>query len=177
MSLRILPALLAVCAFGVLGCESEKPQAASQDGKIRISASEAQASANPDVGETFRSEEGQTLVSSIGPSEAQLGVPFYPGSMAVEKSGLTTGSPDARMYHSKRKTNVKPKQVSSWYREQVSGLDVLDEGRLLVFGTGTSRSGTIKIEDHEGGSLITIVTLETSSLPPVAEPKSKPEKK
>ncbi|MBX3118841.1 MAG: hypothetical protein KF784_07225 [Fimbriimonadaceae bacterium] len=168
-------AVLAGLLF-VVGCEDNKQTIKPGDNKITMSAAEAQAAAEAagqeDPTLTLRSEEGTTTVSNAGPTELQLGVPFYPGSKAVEKQGLVTGSADVRMYHSKRTAIAKPKSVIEWYKEHVPSAEAVGESTLL-FKISEGISGTISVKDHEGGSEISIVTIQTTkiAIPPPVDTK------
>lgn len=167
MDLRIPSAVLVgAMALALVGCESNDNKVTPGQNKITMSAAEAQAQGQTDYPPAFRSEEGSTVVAGTGPTEDMLGVPYYPGSVAVEKGGMITGSPEAQMFHSKRTSSSKPDKVMEWYKKNVKEIDTMS-GNLLVFTINENKSGTIRVEEHEGGSLITIVTLTSKALPPL----------
>lgn len=161
--MRVFGFCVALCALALIwGCDPVKEDAASKN-KETISAAEAQAKSKADeMVSTFRSEDGKTAVSNAGPTAAQIGVPYYPASTPIEKGGMITGSPEARMYHSKRTSNDTPETIIKWYTKNVKGL--IAEGNILTYGVGTAKSGTIKVEAQPGkGTLISITAIETKS--------------
>ncbi len=156
-------------ALLIAGCAKEVPPGqVGPDGKVTVSAADMQNKAKQQGVDTSRSEEGKLTVSSAGPSEAQLGVPYYPGSTPVEKQGFITGTPGARMFHSKRAAIDSPEKVLQWYAKQLKDMMTVPpnvDSQMIVFEDGKARSGSIKVEKKDGKTLITIVVQEMGTEP------------
>jgi hypothetical protein len=125
-----------------------------QDGKARISTTDAQ-------GQTSQLEMGGAKVS-----EADLGVPLYPGAQLQEGGSSRVETPDGRMVMVQLTSGDAPDKVAAYYREQLksraAGKQFMDAssgdgGATLVLGDEAAKSGIqIQVGKADTGSTIHI---------------------
>ncbi len=120
-----LAALLALCALFVAGCGSKTGVSlTTKNGKVEV-----------------ETDKGKVEVEKKAPTEAELGVPIYPGAEPVENASGSVTEGD-KTYSANQLVTVAPvSDVLAWYRGKLSGkpsfMDMTGpEGGLMTFQDG-----------------------------------------
>jgi hypothetical protein len=122
----------AVMAVFVTGCGSKEETTivgadgssvtASKDGKS-MTINTPDGTANIDTSgngkTTFKDEKGNEASWGASVNEADLGVPFYPGSTEKPNESMTTSSNGKKSILSRRTTTDEPDKVIAFYKDKV----------------------------------------------------------
>lgn len=120
-----LATLLAVGALCLAGCGSKTGVSlTSEGGKVRV-----------------ETEKGKVEIDRKAPSEADLGVPVYPGAESVRNSSGSYSEDNESITVSQFVTSDPVSAVLAWYREKLNGkpqfMDMsAPEGGLMTFQDG-----------------------------------------
>jgi hypothetical protein len=152
--------IIAVLALAISGCgkspESAKPAAAAPAAQQAPSTLPAQAGGIALAGSQCKTS--PTPVISATVTEAEVGVPFYPGA----KLGNTTNStgPDGTIVAVQQETTDPPEKVLAFYRARLTAVAA---GRELVGGGPPDSNGNSLLELGEGPGAPGIQILTTGS--------------
>jgi zinc ribbon protein len=126
--------ILAACGFGYFAWRVARTATVDNKGGVTVSVP---------GGGTFSAGES-------APSEAELGVPVYPGA-ATEKGGVTMNAASASMVIATLTTSDSSSQVVDFYKSRMgSGAVVASSGDGTVLSVGASDSDRIMVTVGEG---------------------------
>jgi hypothetical protein len=118
---------------------------ASKDGKdITVKGPDGAEYSTADGGKstTVTDDKGNTSTMALGVTEAQLGLPFYPGSVEAANGGMTTETGGVKSVVSMRTTKDDPEKAIAFYKDKVEG------------GTASNtNAGDMKMAALAGGKL------------------------
>jgi hypothetical protein len=135
----LLAATALACAAAVAGCGKAQDKAAetvvekaiessmSKDGttaKVDLSQGAMKVTTTDASGKTTQMEMGSAKVT-----EAELGVPFYPGSKPVEGGGMRLASGDSTALSMGLHSDDAPDKVAAFYRDK---LKAMSAGKQLI---------------------------------------------
>jgi hypothetical protein len=132
--------------------------------KVDLSQGGATVEGTDKEGKSYKMEMGSAAVS-----EADLGMPFYPGSKPVENGGTRIRNGEVQMASLELDSSAAPQDVSKWYREQLKsrageGVTVIDNARddkgmqLSIVDSNKNESTSVEVAPGgESGSRITLV--------------------
>lgn len=139
----------------------------SQDGgsaKVDLSQGGATVEGTDKDGKSYKMEMGSASVS-----EAELGLPFYPGAKPVDNGGTRIRNGEIQMASIELDSTASPQEVSKWYRDQLKGragagvtvIDTASEDKgmqLAIMDSGKNESVSVQVAaGGESGSRITLV--------------------
>jgi hypothetical protein len=130
-----------------------------QKAQVDLSGSTAKVTISDASGQTSRIEVGGAKVT-----EAEIGLPFYPGASLVENASSKVSSPEGTMATVQLNSRDAPDKVAAFYREQLRSraqgkATFAGEGAAtLMLGDEDGKSGwQVSVSRADAGSAITIV--------------------
>ena len=133
-----------------------------QKAQVDLSGSTAKVTISDASGQTSRIEVGGAKVT-----EAEIGLPFYPGASLVENASSKVSSPEGTMATVQLQSPDAPDKVAAFYREQLRSraqgkatfADMsTGEAATLMLGGDDGKSGwQVSVSRADTGSAITIV--------------------
>jgi hypothetical protein len=139
----------------------------NQDGgnaKVDLSQGGATVEGTDKDGKSYKMEMGSAAVT-----EADLGMPFYPGAKPVENGGTRIRNGEVQMASLELDSSAAPQEVSKWYRDQLKGragdgVTVIDNARddkgmqLSILDSKKNESISVDVTPGgDSGSRITLV--------------------
>ncbi|MBU1670014.1 MAG: hypothetical protein KKF41_12280 [Actinobacteria bacterium] len=106
--LVVMVATLMAAALVLVGCGDGVVTIETEDGEMKISEKKGEVKVS--------SEEGEATVSSDMPTEAELGVPIYPGAEMEENAAFSTDTASVVVLL----TGAPADEVVAWYKDQLS---------------------------------------------------------
>lgn len=86
-------------------------------------------------GMTSTNEKGETFSMGVGTvSESELGLPFYPGSTAIEHRDMKADADGQHTVLSVRATEDAPSKVVEFYKSKVKGATVTTTDQIATMG-------------------------------------------
>ena len=158
--MRFAPTSLAVAlALALAACGKASETAAEKmiessmqkDGgkaKVDLSGGSASITTTDAAGKTSQLQFGAAQVS-----EAELGVPFYPGTRPGEGQSSKISTPDGTAYTVGLHSDDTPDKVAAFYRER---LKAMSEGKQLVDMNAGDGNATLMLSDEKKKSAIQV---------------------
>jgi hypothetical protein len=134
-----------------------------QKAQVDLSGSTAKVTISDASGQTSRIEVGGAKVT-----EAEIGLPFYPGASLVENASSKVSSPEGTMATVQLNSRDAPDKVAAFYREQLrsraqgkatfADMSTGEGAATLMLGDEDGKSGwQVSVSRADAGSAITIV--------------------
>ena len=142
----------------------------SKDGgsaKVDLSQGGATVEGTDKDGKSYKMEMGSAAVT-----EADLGLPFYPGAKPVDNGGTRIRNGAVQMASLELDSSATPQEVSKWYRDQLKGragegVSVIDTARddkgMQLAVVDSKKNESISVEVAAGGESGSRITLVHSS--------------
>jgi hypothetical protein len=158
--LPVCTLLLAAAALAACGKAQEKASEKIVEKAIESSMSKDGTSAKVDLSQgamkvTTTDASGKTTQMEMGNakvSEADLGVPFYPGSTPMEGGAMRVASGDSTMLRMNLQSNDAPDKVAAFYRDK---LKAMSEGKQLI-DMVSPEGGSLSLMDDKSKSAIQV---------------------
>jgi hypothetical protein len=153
--LVLMAALMVMAITGLVGCGGTSVKVDTGTGKVEVS-----------------SPKGSLKIETKTPTEAELGVPIYPGAKAIQEGSIsTTEGQSSYSALAPFVTDDSVSKVVAWYKEKLQGkagfTDMsTPEGGLFSFQSGnetkivTIGPGTVELKGK------TAIAIMTGSTPP-----------
>jgi hypothetical protein len=130
--------------------------------QVKLGEGGVKAEGTDENGKSFKMEMGSAKLT-----EADLGVPFYPGAKPDDNGGTRIVNGDGAMMSQALSSPDDPAKVAAWYREQLkprmAGNTVIDqaEGKgmslSILAGKDGNSSLTVSVSAADQGSAITLM--------------------
>jgi hypothetical protein len=116
--------------------------------KVDLSGGSAKITTTDASGKTSQIEMGAAKVS-----EADLGVPFYPGASPAEGSSSKVSTPDGSMYSVLLQSADSPDKVAAFYRDK---LKAMSAGKQMMDMSGGDGSANLMLADDKAKTSVQV---------------------
>ena len=149
----LLVVVTAICALAACGKAQEKmiESAIEKDGgkaKVDLSGGGMKISTTDASGKSVQVEMGAAKVS-----EADVGVPFYPGTQPAEGQSTRIKTPDGDAYTTVLHSDDAPEKVAAFYRDK---LKAQSAGKQFMDMSGNDGNATLMLSDDAAKSTLQV---------------------